>query len=66
MKSKQILAIIGIVLLVSMYVITLVLAFVDKSAMSSWFMASLFCTAVVPILLWLVIRFLEWKKKDGE
>ncbi len=49
---KRILAIIGILLLVSLYVITLVLALTDDPHTMSAFRASLYCTFLVPVLLW--------------
>lgn len=54
-KRKQIAAWIGIILLVAMYVVTLVMAVVDKSSSGSWFMASLAMTMVIPVLLWFYI-----------
>ena len=51
-KVKQILAIIGIVLLVSLYVITLVLALTDDPNTMNVFRASLYCTFLVPVLIW--------------
>lgn len=63
MKAKQILAIIGIILLVAMYVATAIIAVVDKSAAGGWFLSSMFCTAIIPILIWLIVRYLTWRKK---
>lgn len=51
--SKQIVAMIGVVLLVLLYVVTLVLAFTDNSASGQFFALSLCCTLVVPIILFL-------------
>lgn len=51
-KVKQILAIIGIVLLVSLYVITLVLALTDDPNTMMVFRASLYCTFLIPVLIW--------------
>ena len=50
-KVKQILAIIGIVLLVSLYVITLVLALTDDPNTMTVFRASLYCTFLIPVLI---------------
>lgn len=68
MNMKRVLAISGIVLLVAMYVITLIMALLDKSSTTSWFYASLFCTMVVPVLLWVYIRAYELtrRKKDDD
>lgn len=53
MTSKQIVAIIGIVLLVLMYVITLIAAIFDRSGSGSLFKASLAATLVIPLLIWI-------------
>lgn len=51
-KVKRILALIGIVLLVSLYVITFVLALTDDPNTMNAFRASLYCTFLVPVLIW--------------
>ena len=51
-KVKRILAIIGIVLLVSLYVITIVLALTDDPNTMNAFRASVYCTFLVPVLIW--------------
>lgn len=53
MTSKQIVAITGIVLLVLLYVVTLITAFVDTSASGRLFAACLFGTIVIPLLVWI-------------
>ena len=51
-KVKRILAIIGIVLLVSLYVITIILALTDDPNTMNAFRASVYCTFLVPVLIW--------------
>ena len=51
-KVKQLLAIIGIVLLISLYIITLVLALTDDPNTMAVFRASLYCTFLIPVLIW--------------
>lgn len=51
-KIKRILAIIGIILLVSLYVITIVLALTDDPNTMNAFRASVYCTFLVPVLIW--------------
>ena len=51
-QMKRILAIIGIVLLVTMYFITLLCAIFDTGNDMFMFKASVTCTILVPILLW--------------
>lgn len=50
--SKQVVAIIGIVLLVLMYIVTLIAAIVDSSASGRLFWMCLYATAFIPILIW--------------
>ncbi len=51
-KLQRILAIIGVVLLVGMYLITLVFALMDSPMASRLLMASIACTVVIPVLLY--------------
>lgn len=51
-KVKQIMAIIGILLLVALYVTTLVLALTDNPDTMNAFRASVYCTVTVPVLIW--------------
>lgn len=53
--SKQVVAIAGIILLVSMYLITLVVAIVDRSASGRLFQACLAATFAIPLLIWVYI-----------
>lgn len=53
MTSKQIVAIIGVVLLVLLYVITLITAIFDRSGSGRLFQASLAATLVIPLLVWI-------------
>ena len=45
-KTKRILALIGVVLLIALYLVTLILAFFASPATKGWLMASLACTIV--------------------
>lgn len=51
-KTKRILAIIGIVLLVALYTATLVFAIIGSEESMNWFRASVYATVVVPVLIW--------------
>ncbi|MCM1089875.1 MAG: hypothetical protein NC092_02645 [Butyrivibrio sp.] len=51
--SKQVVAMVGVVLLVLMYVLTLVMAVIDTSASGRFFMLSLGCTFVIPVIIFL-------------
>lgn len=49
---KRILAVIGILFLLSLYVITLVLALTDDPNTMNAFRASIYCTFLIPVLIW--------------
>lgn len=63
-KTKQIGAIIAILLLVGLYVATLVFALIDSPFAEKMFQTCLFATIAVPILLWLFIWV--FKKTDRQ
>lgn len=54
-RGKQIAAIIGIVLLVALYIMTLVFAICSFPGADKLFMASLVATVFVPILVWVYV-----------
>ena len=51
--SKQVVAIIGIILLVLMYLVTLLVAIFDHSASGRLFWMCLFSTIAIPLLIWI-------------
>lgn len=53
MPSKQIFAIIGIILLVLLYVVTLFAAIFDSSASHALFATCLLATVAIPLLIWI-------------
>ena len=61
MNGKRILAIIGLVLIVLLYAATLILAFIGSPSTSGLLMASLFCTIVVPVIIY--VWQLVWKMR---
>lgn len=66
-KTKRILAWIGIILLVGMYIATLILAILDNSATMSMFKAAAGCTILVPVLIYaytLIYRILKPDNKE--
>lgn len=52
MTSKQVVAIIGILLLVALYIITLIAAFIDQSASGKLFSLCLYGTVTIPLIIW--------------
>lgn len=62
---KRIFAIIGVILLVSLYILTLVMALTDNTSTMRMLEASVLVTIIIPVLIWtytFIYRLL--KKKD--
>ena len=51
--SKQVVALVGVALLVLMYIVTLIAAIVDSSASGRLFWVCLYATVAIPILIWI-------------
>lgn len=64
-KFQRILAILGIVLLIGLYFTTLILAILGKDFFPM-FMAALFASMALPILLWLYGFIYKWVKKQSQ
>lgn len=67
-KLKRVVAWIGIIVLVMLYVVTIISAIFVTPATQGFFKASLLATIMVPILLYvylLVYRLLKGKNTDG-
>jgi hypothetical protein len=54
-KIKQMLAVLGIILLVGLYVATLLCAIFDRTETMSMFRAAVYATVIIPVLLWAYI-----------
>ena len=65
-RLRQILAIIGIILLVGMYVLTIFAAVFDNTKTMSYLTASIAATILVPFTLWLLNIMIQNKKKDQD
>ena len=65
-RLRQILAIIGIILLVGMYVLTIFAAVFDNTKTMSYLTASIAATILVPFTLWLLNIMIQSKKKDQD
>lgn len=67
MNKKRIGAIAALVVIVCLYGATVVLAFLDSPFARSCLMASLFCTIVVPVILYVYLMILHFfsDKKQG-
>lgn len=64
-KAKQVLAMIGVILLVALYLGTLVLAILGKDFFPM-FMAALATTLVLPVILWLYTLMEKSRKEKKE
>lgn len=68
-KMKRILALIGIILLVGLYVISFIASIFNTSFSHNLFTASLYCTFIVPIMIYgytLVYKVLKGKKDQKQ
>lgn len=64
--AKRIVALIGIVILAGMYIVTLVLAILNNDLTSRFFTASIICTVVVPVLIWVYQWLYKLVRKDAQ
>lgn len=55
-KPSRILALTGVILILAMYASTLIFALMDSPSAKGLFMASVFCTIVVPVFLYAMIQ----------
>lgn len=55
MISKQVVALIGVILLVATYLITLIVAIFDQDSSGRLFQACLVATVAIPLLIWVYI-----------
>ena len=63
-KVKRTAAIIGVVLIASMYLISMISAFVATEYSNGLFLASIFTTFVVPVFIWFFLAFYKYAHKD--
>lgn len=65
-KTKRILALVGVILLVAMYGSTLLFAIIDNSDSMVMFKASIAATIIIPVLLWAYTLVFKLVKKDDD
>lgn len=65
-KVKQILAIIGIVFLVLLYLSALICAIIDHTETMRLFQASILATVIIPVLLWAYSFIYKLIKKNAK
>lgn len=69
MKWKRILAYVCLLILLGMYLIALISAFMKSPESNNWLMASIFSTVIIPVILYasqLVIRVAKRENKDNQ
>ena len=62
---KQILAAVGLLLLLGMYVVSIVFACLAKPGAEGMFMASVVATVIIPIVLYIFIALDKWVKQNA-
>lgn len=65
-KFRQILAILGIILLVGMYIATIVCALSASENFMNMLMASIYATIVIPVLIWAITFIYKLAKKEDK
>ena len=68
-KAKRILALLGVIFLIAMYVITLILGLTASPATQGMMIASLMCSIIIPIMFYgiiLIARVLEGRAAPEE
>ena len=65
-RIKQVLAIIGIVIILGLYATTLILALTGNENTHGLFLASIFATVMVPVLIYIIQWLYKLVKKQAE
>lgn len=65
-KVKQILAILGIIVLVGLYVSTIICALSASDNFMNMLMTSIYASVIIPILIWAYSFIYKLIKKDSE
>ena len=65
-KTQRILAVIGIVLLVALYVTAVVASLFRSPLARSILMSAVFCTVAVPVIIYLFQYFIGKRKTSGD
>lgn len=66
MPAKRILAILGIIILVGMYITSLILAIIHSPAALNFLKVTLGATLIIPVLLHFIIMFFKLSKPTFE
>lgn len=60
-KNRRIAAMLGIILLVVLIVLTFIVACLDFEGSGQVFLALILCDFVVPVLMWFILRFSQFR-----
>lgn len=63
-KTQRILALIGAILLVAMYIVALIMTILDNTSDMRYFKAAVVMTIIVPVLIWAYSFVYKLVKKD--
>lgn len=61
-KIRQVLAILGIMILIGLYVMTFIFALLSSPNAANWFKASLYATIIIPTLLYAYLLIYKYLK----
>ena len=62
-KIKRIVALLGVIILVGLYLATLILAFVDPTEAQNWLKAAVVCTIILPVFFYAYLLIYRNLKK---
>ncbi|MCI8635033.1 MAG: hypothetical protein HFJ05_05475 [Eubacterium sp.] len=62
-NTKRIFAVLGVIVLIGMYLITLILALIDNPHTFDLFKISVGLTILIPVLLWIYIAMYRYVKQ---
>lgn len=64
MKAHQIIALLGVVVLVGMYIVTLILGIINHNKATNLFKLSVFATFIIPIIIYVFLMFYKLSHKN--
>lgn len=65
-KTKRILALAGVVILVGFYILTLIFSLMKSELAQALFRASFACTFIIPVLIYAYMLFYKVNHKDDD
>lgn len=66
MKLKRFFALAGVILLVVMYASTLIFSLMEGALAATLFKASVFCTLIIPVFLYMYTMFFKYFRNKNE